>query len=186
MAYALKMGRRLIHDIERPQPHEIDLDHIEDVLWNLRRWSGHPRALTVRQHTVLTAALAEADGAAAGVVRWCRYHDDHEAVIGDIPGPLKAIISAKTAILARIERRLDEAICIARGISMPKDSEALAVHEYDKLSETLEWVFLFGHEFASWNRPIPQRWSHDVLRDAVHRAAALKREDASTFYLIQP
>lgn len=186
MAYALKMGDKLIRDIENPRPDEIDLDHIERVLWGLHRWSGNPDALTVRQHTHFTGKLAEMCGEPEGVVRWCKHHDDHEAVIGDIAGPLKALIGARTNVLSRVERKLDEAICAARGIPMPTDGEALRVHHYDKMSEAIEWQYLFGHPVEPWNAAIPDRWSGAFLSTAVFRAKALTRDTAMGFYLIEP
>lgn len=155
--HSLLIGNKLICDPLNPRPEDIDLDGIEASLWQMKRFSSNPDALTVRQHTRLVARLAQIDNQTPAVVRWCHYHDDHEGIITDIPGPLKRLIGQHTDVLDRIEARLDVAICAARGIPTPDRETRAIVHYYDKLAETLEWRFRLQRDRAPWNVALP-RW----------------------------
>lgn len=170
----LKIGRHLI-DLLHPLPDMIDLDAIEDALWSVRRWSGNPKALTLRQHTTLVQSLAKLLGADQPVIEWCWHHDDHEAIIGDIPGPLKhwlnvALVQAGTTTLDQIEQRLDAAICAARGIILPTDAIRRDTHFYDKLAETLEWRFVLGEPMAVWNMPFENWLTEDQAKSLIEDA----------------
>lgn len=175
----LKIGRHIL-DVLNPKPELIDLDAIEDALWSTRRFSGNPRALTIRQHTSLVEALALRLNAAPAVVRWCWHHDDHEGIIGDIPGPLKhflnlAAIQGNTTTLDEIEIRLDAAICTARGIAFPDSEVRKKVHFFDKLAETLEWRFVLNEPQAIWNQPYRNWLSEDEALGFVDQATARER-----------
>lgn len=179
----LKIGRHLL-DIINPKPELIDLDAIESNLWSARRFSGNPCALLVRQHTHLVAALAERFNEPTSIVQWCKHHDDHEGVIGDIPGPLKnhinlAMIQGNTLTLDQIEERLDFAICMARGITMPTHEVRRIVHFYDKLAETLEWRFVLNEPYAVWNKPYDNWLSDSEAATFVGNASNLAREDVT-------
>lgn len=157
----LKIGAHML-DLLNPDPGHIDLGAIDRALWCARRFSGNPRALVVRQHTWLVSRIARLMGEPAEVVQWCDYHDDHEGIIGDIPGPLKHYINhvmSMTALtsLDDIEVGLDRVIAAARGIAPPTEEARRIVHFYDKMAETLEWVFVIGEPQAEWNRPF-ERW----------------------------
>lgn len=160
----LKIGAHLI-DLLDPKPELIDLDAIEQRLWTVRRFSGCPQALVIRQHTGLVSKLALMMGEPFDVVRWCEHHDDHEGIIGDIPGPLKSYIEKATAgpfrSLSDIELGLDHAICLARNIPAPSAEIRKRVHFYDKLAETLEWRFVLGEPYAPWNRPY-ENWMNET------------------------
>ena len=153
--YCLQVGDSLIRDIMNPSPGQIDLQAIEDRLRVMRRWSNDPRALTVHQHRNLVKLLAKEMGESESVLDWCEHHDDHEAITGDIPGPIKAIVYRETDVLARIEDGLDRAICSARGVRFPDREVRDRVHRYDKASETIEWLWVFGNEPAGWNHKLP-------------------------------
>ena len=173
MPYTLKLGQFLIEDILNPKPEQMDLHAIEERLRVMRRFSNDPKALTVHQHRVLVTTLAQRCGYHGGEVQeWCWHHDDHEAIIGDIPGPLKALIGDHTPILNQIEAKLDEAICIARCLRHPTDHVRRAVHYYDKMAETIEWLHVLHQPPARWNMTCPLNTDEmlDLLAEA--RAAA--------------
>lgn len=173
----LKIGAHML-DLLNPSLYLIDLGAIERALWCARRFSGNPRALYVRQHTWLVARIARLMGETADVVRWCEHHDDHEGIIGDIPGPLKHYINhimSMTALtsLDDIEVGLDRAIATARGIEPPSEEVRKAVHFYDKMAETLEWVFVIGEPQADWNRPFERWLDPDTARAFAEEAKVL-------------
>jgi hypothetical protein len=150
---------------------DVDLDLIERKLWNIRRFNGHPRALNVRPHTHLVRELAVRGNATEEVIRWAYHHDDHEGIIGDVIGPVEAIVRQHTPVLDELKDHLDVCICEARGIPVPSPGVKRDVHFYDKLAESLEWQFGLGHpdagfhpEWPSWLRPIVARQLYDAHR----------------------
>ena len=165
----LKIGEHLL-DLLDPKPELIDLPAIEQRLWTVRRFSGCPKALVIRQHTGLVSKLALMMGEPFEVVRWCEHHDDHEGIIGDIPGPLKSYIEKATIgtfrSLSDIELGLDHAICAARKIAPPTAEIRQRVHFYDKLAETLEWRFVLGEPVAPWNKPF-ENWMNETRARAM-------------------
>ena len=172
----LKIGAHLLNLLD-PKPELIDLSAIERSLWTARRFSNNPASLLVRQHTGLVAALATLMGEPFNVIQWCSHHDDHEGIIGDIPGPLKSHLNAvmwaaNRESLDDIETRLDWAICAARRIPIPTVELRDRVHFYDKLAETIEWRFVMGEPEAMWNKPVQNWLSEAVARDMAARAAA--------------
>jgi hypothetical protein len=154
MTYALKMGRHMIRDILNPTPDEIDLVELEVRLRTVRRFSNDPRALTVHQHRALAHELATYENETSRVKQWCWHHDDHEAITGDIPGPLKALLGTETPLLYKIEEKLDLAICEARGVEYPSAAARTVTHRYDKQAETIEWTMVLGNDLAPWNEPV--------------------------------
>ena len=172
MIYSLKIGDKLIRDLLNPRPEEIDLEAIEERLRLIHRFSNDPRALTVHTHRHLVKLLALEHDEPEEVLDWCEHHDDHEAIIGDIPGPLKNIIRDRTPVLHHIEIRLDDAINIARtGNPAPGEDIRRRVRVYDKMAETIEWRFVLDQPAERWNAPIP--FSDDLAREILLRAMAV-------------
>lgn len=155
MPYSLLIGDRIILDIENPRPEDIDITAIKPRLARIQRFSNDHRSLTVWQHVYLVVTLATHFGESEEVLDWCLHHDDHEAVIGDIPGPLKSLIGNHSDILRRVEARLDEAICMARGANIPSWQTRRAVHLYDKMAEAIEWTLHMGMPSEQWTAHVP-------------------------------
>jgi len=173
MPYTLKLGQFLIEDILNPKPEQMDLHAIEERLRVMRRFSNDPKALTVHQHRVLVTTLAQRCGYHGGEVQeWCWHHDDHEAIIGDIPGPLKGLISDYTDILRHVETGLDRAICLARRIAFPTDDTRRRVHIFDKAAEAIEWLWVLNQPPQRWNAAIPvdEHTARELLDHALKAA----------------
>ena len=102
-----------------PQPDQIDTQAVNVNLMNMRRFNGNPNALTIMQHSELVALLIEMDRAEGFPTdiygtqlwndsrEWARHHDDHEAIIGDIVGPVKDLISSRCNIIEITEVKID-------------------------------------------------------------------------------
>lgn len=161
--FGLTFGRKFIVNIEKPEPDEIDLDEIPRRLASIRRFSGNPDSLTVAQHVRLCLILGRRMGASDAVLSYLAHHDDHEAIIGDIPGPIKTLVDMHTDVLRRIETGLDLAIWRAHGGNyvMPWSMQEVhgrpifeQAHHIDKTAETLEWQFVMWMPAMAWNKPL--------------------------------
>ena len=174
----LKIGSKLVN-LMNPSPDMIDLDAIEANLWQNRRFSNNPKALVVGQHRWLVRELAlmmtwEPD---SPVAVWCYHHDDHEGIIGDIVGPIKRLISQHSSVIEDLESKLDAAICFKRGLLVPSPQTREIVHYFDKLAETLEWLYCLGYEREPWNLPLPGDIPEHMLVARVRVAQNLRYED---------
>lgn len=153
-ACRLKVGDRFVPDILNPRPEDVDLFGLERRLQVARRFANTPESLTVWEHSALVMSIAMACGESREVVRWCRYHDFHEGVIGDIPGPLKLLLAAHTNLLPVIEKRWDIVIAQVGGFDYPDAETRAVVHHYDKVAETVEWQVILGETPEPWNKLI--------------------------------
>lgn len=180
----LMFGRKLI-DLDDPKPDQIDYAAVRPALSRIRRFGGNPNALTVRQHGIFVRLLfewackdtpfpVEEKDILPYIAHWCEHHDDHEAIIGDIPGPVKRYLSAADdgKTLARLEQSLDFALHRA----CPEEMDYLvpwryptkirvivdAVDHFDRWAETLEWLHVLHQPRQSWNVHIPSRFELDV------------------------
>lgn len=177
MAYALALGKKLIRDILNPAPLDIDVNELWPRLAVARRFSNNPNALTVLEHVHLVKLLAVKCGMPDDIYWWCLHHDDHEAIITDIPGPLKSLIAEHTDILNLVEQRLDECICHALLQPPPTNYIKKIVHVFDKMAETIEWRFVLHYEKEPWNLDLP--FSESDVPSLLHRA---KREAHEAVY----
>jgi hypothetical protein len=158
MPLALTFGSKLIEDLTFPKPHEIDVDAIHTRLACIKRFSNNPDSLTVMEHVRLCVLIGRVLRVQKKILDYLYHHDDHEAFIGDIPGPVKALIAAHTSILGTLENDLDIAIRKARGetYDLPETAQDFnEFHHVDKLAETLEWQLVMGNPVAPWNRHVP-------------------------------
>jgi len=174
MNVRLQIGERVV-DLLAPLPQHLDLRAMEQHMWTIRRFSSAPKALILRQHTSLVRRLAVDLKASTAAQVWAEHHDDHEALIGDIVGPLKAWINAnmRGMTLNDMEAMLDRAICARRGLTEPTEEIRTEVHHYDKLAETLEWRFALGRDPEPWNKPWAKWMSLREAQDYVAWAQSL-------------
>lgn len=176
--YGLKIGDGFIRDLLNPKPEELDLDAIKGRLMATRRFTNNPKALTVYQHMILVDLLArnlllhpgELDD---DVLFWCRHHDTHEGIIGDIPGPLKSLLSTYTAILDVIENGIDQALCQKLGRTSPSGEVRALVHTYDKMAETIEWLYVLEEPLEPWNHPVDDRVTPGLARRLILMAKSV-------------
>lgn len=160
----LQIGGVIIHDVMNPTRTEVEevYPHMMERHKRLRRWSDHPKALTVHQHKKLVVRMVDMSKmdfdmpeTFLEVKQWAEHHDDHEGLTGDIVGPMKTLIGRETDILDRLETVWDKAICRHLGILYPSETIKGLVHRYDKAAETLEWIHAMGRPRMTWNHAVP-------------------------------
>ena len=167
--FGVQIGSKLIADLRTPKAEEIDLEGLEAALKTLRRFSSTPGALVVWDHEIVVEELMKAidPSMPEEVLWWGRHHDDHEGVIGDLPGPFGRLINEYTDIVSVTKGNLDRVICAAHGRPYPSFTTRSRVSPYDRLSETLEWRFLLGHPQRPWNVNLDAfhpAWNENGLR----------------------
>lgn len=98
-------------DFLAPERNAITIDDIASGLANEARFNGQTRQFySVAQHSVMVSMLVPEEHAMAGLL-----HDCSEAVMKDIPKPLKRLLPDYQALEARVEG----AILAQFGLSLP-------------------------------------------------------------------
>lgn len=98
-------------DFANPQPDAVHIEDIARALSLTNRFGGHTRwPYSVAQHALLVARLVREAGGSPELCFAALHHDSHEAYVGDIPTPLKALLGVKYSDLAE---SVDEAIELA-------------------------------------------------------------------------
>jgi len=141
---AMLLGSIMVPDIANPRPEDVDVMFMRFRLREIRRFSGHPAALTVYEHQQLCGRIAREMGFGDEVVLWARHHDDHEYATGDIPSPLQ--IAMGSGYLGVLQERWDVAICGALGIPVPTLEVRGAVSVVDRVARGLEWRHCLGRD----------------------------------------
>jgi uncharacterized protein len=89
-------------DYRAPERHQFDIEEIAHALSNLCRFTGHTRSFySVAQHSVLVCDLAPSEHKLEALL-----HDAHEAYVGDVNSPLKALLPMYREVEARAEAAL--------------------------------------------------------------------------------
>jgi hypothetical protein len=92
----------------------IDIDDVAHGLAHACRFAGHTsRFYSVAEHSVLVANIVHAE--APHIALAALWHDAHEAYMGDLPTPLKAIIGKRWKHIAS---RIDEAVSDHLGLEV--------------------------------------------------------------------
>jgi hypothetical protein len=187
MPLALKFGSKLIEDLTSPKPHEIDVEAIHARLARTKRFCNDPDSLTVMEHVRMCVLIGRVLRVRRGLLGYLYHHDDHEALIGDIPAPVKALIATQTNVLAKLENDLDIAIWEARGrtYEMPETTQDFNdCYRIDKLAETLEWRLMMGSNTVKWDRLVPVEVA--VISDWLVATAKSPEVDVFTVALPSP
>jgi hypothetical protein len=133
-------------DLATPRPADICLSDIAHALSNLCRFNGHTAQFySVAQHSVIVSQIAPPELAFAALM-----HDAHEAYVGDVTSPIKALLPSYR-ILERVAAR-----CVRRCFGVPlvmpievqrADLIALATEKRDIMSPLGgDWTCLHGIE----------------------------------------
>lgn len=126
----MRSGARFYYD--HPE-HNVGQIHLSDIVAGLRqpRYTGQTEELyTIAQHAVVVAEILEGWGCDPYTVYMGLHHDDHEAMIGDLPSPVQWWLKAALQPYLRepcqgfdlikwAKDKLDEQIMPAMRISWP-------------------------------------------------------------------
>lgn len=128
--------------------HDVSLGDIAHALGHLVRFNGHTsRHYSVLEHSLLVERIAHQSGASP-MERLCALlHDAHEAYIGDVASPVKALMGdAWRATEARIAHVVRKAL----GISTAWLSYSQRIHGYDMRALATERRDLMPHTPDDW------------------------------------
>lgn len=140
----------------------LPLTDIAVALARTARFRGATRgayAYSVAQHSVLVASILAEQQHTLAIQRAGLLHDAHEAVLGDIPTPVKHWIGAP--LLARLERPLILAIYARFGLA-PMLAEAWQVKQADELALATERRDLLTPSARPWASPCEPSPHHQV------------------------
>lgn len=127
-----------IVDLTKFSPDDYRLGDVATCLSRINRFSGHTHwPYSVAQHAVIVSYLCPPWAAFHGL-----HHDDHEAFLGDMPGPLKA--GCVTDLWYELEDRIDAAIWTALRTPEPGVDAYRAVKNADRWALRLEQINLQG------------------------------------------
>lgn len=94
-AIATYMGHEF--NVADPSTWTFDLDDIAQSLSNICRYGGHVKFYSVAEHSVRVASMLRQRGESTRIVLMGLLHDATESYIGDVPRPLKKILSVTTS-----------------------------------------------------------------------------------------
>jgi hypothetical protein len=157
-------------DYTKPQ---IRVDDVAHGLSNVCRFGGHTsRYYSVAEHSVLVAsivALSAPEHALAAL-----WHDAHEAYMGDLPTPLKALVGSAYLDIAD---GIDAAVCAFLGLEGSHPLRHPVIKVADELALVYEAAMLKGPEWA-----FARRMDHGAASSA-GQILALPPEQARDLFL---
>lgn len=144
-----------------PKTGEISIYDIAHQLANQCRFNGACREFySVAQHSVLVARLLEASGASPRIQLLGLLHDAHEAYLGDLVRPLKALMreSCQQLCLEKLSNATQLAIYAHANIAPPTAGEWECVKTADEMMLATEAVALMSSRGTTWGGPHQGRW----------------------------
>ena len=124
-SYIFTLSHRKVW-LDNPQPEDVELDHIAAALSGINRFTG--LGFSDAQHSILVSRLVPEH-----MARWGLLHDACEAYLGDVSGPLKAVLD-RMANYAYSELQLRWEAAIARRFDVPIED----VKPWDNLATLIE------------------------------------------------
>lgn len=147
MTRSALLGSILVPDIGLPCPADVDLGFLQYWMRTIVRFSGHPAALTLQEHSRLAQGIAMQRGMSPEAIEWALLHDYHECATGDHIRPLQLAAGFRDSLSA-LQLRWDAAICGALGIEPPSDKARAEVAVADSIAMAAEWMFALGRPFV--------------------------------------
>jgi hypothetical protein len=164
MHRTVKAGTRLggHFDYAQPEAYEPDLREIAFALSSLARFNGHTR-FYVAQHSVLLSRVVPQDYAFMALMR-----DAHKAYMGEIGGPLKAMLPDYRSL----EKRVAASIRNHFGVRPVMPDIVEKINDALTLTEAIRFG-IPARDFPAALKPLPLRIDvlnpEDALRAYVQR-----------------
>ena len=149
-------------DLAAPVPEMVHVDDIAHALSRLCRFTGHTLPFySVAQHSVLVSRLVAPPFALEALL-----HDAHEAYVGDVSSPLKALLPEYREIERRVEQVVRTRFGLPREMSPQvkgADLAALATEQRDVMRNADAWPVLAGvkpqpGEIVAYGCATAKRW----------------------------
>ena len=122
-----------------PEPRDVDFTVVLRALCGIRRYNGQLRTAagidpgwTVGHHTLSIVRWARAANEERNIQLGLLLHDNHEAWIGDIPGPVKRVREEVGDAINKLENDVDDAIFAAAGYTRPTREELKLIKYYHR------------------------------------------------------
>lgn len=139
----LASGRFL--DLADPCADDITLEDVAHGLSNTCRFAGQSsRFYSVAEHALLCAAYVRATGGSPSTRLAALHHDDHEAYMGDVTRPLKALMPGYSAMAERLQA------VIAVALGLPAIYGRAAVKVADDWALSAEAYYLVPSKGSTW------------------------------------
>ena len=114
----------IIWDVAKPTVQMIHWPDVAESLAKQCRWNGHCRDFySVAEHCILVSQLVTSDLRLHALL-----HDAHEAFLGDIIRPVKAVLGDA---LKEVEDRLDQVIYQAAVLDVPRGIDRTLIKDAD-------------------------------------------------------
>lgn len=144
------LGRRI--DLCDPQVADMDMQDIAHALSLICRFGGHVKHFySVAEHSLLVADLLEEQGHPSNVVLAGLLHDAHEAFIGDVTTPVKAVLR-QHGELDELIQKFDLCIAEYAGLS-PEMLHCPPVREADAAALFIEAQYLMPAGLQHFHAP---------------------------------
>lgn len=168
-------------DLLAPDLTHVTLTDLATSLSRLARFLGNTRggpAYSVAQHSLLVMHILEDQGQPSSLLRAALLHDAHEALMGDIPTPVKR---AAGPALAALEGRLQAAMFRRFGLieslahhPLISWADRVALHsERRDLLAPSQWPWPGEDEapplWPTRIEPVPAAQAHGMWINAAHR-----------------
>lgn len=150
-------------DLEAPRAEDVRAGDLAHALAGINRFGGHLRVphYSVAQHSILCAVLLWQRTRDRLATTAALLHDAHEAYLGDLKSPVKALINAAApGVIAKLERDIDAAIYVWAGIELGQGDA-----DVRRLIKTADLQLLF------WER---DRWMGRPTRPWVGEAETIR------------
>jgi len=143
--YSYTMSGSLI-DYNNPHRSKLNKSDFYHRLVNVYRFSGD-LDWNIAQHSLLVYCLSQTKFICDDLVVSCNnkiqkqslLHDFHEALIGDIPTPLKIVLGAQ---IKTLEQQFDKEIYYLFDVPLPNEEEKKIISEFDRLALIIEGMYL--------------------------------------------
>ena len=175
---ALASGR--LFDLARLNVEDVTIEDIAQGLANTCRFGGQCRRFySVAEHSVLSSAIVPREHAYAALM-----HDCAEALIGDIPTPLKEILPD----YQRLEHQVEQALFARFKVPLRLHDEVQKLHNEVKRADLAMLVRELDTLFPGWQK---DKWIHTLASPA---PIALRFDDPvtarasflATYHILKP